>query len=220
MGIFDRVSRLIKSNANSAIDSLQDTAKEVEQLVLEMEEQRNRARKETAATMGQEKVARARLAAAERELPTWEQRAETAVRAGDDELAKEALSRAEHVRGQIAAAQKEVAECAAAAAAQQEALTRLEGRLREVKAKKGTIQAKVALGKQQGLSSGALDDFQRMADKIDDSESAGDAEEELAEVLGKKDSAAAAAVEAKLARLDGGDVDARLAALKRKLEEK
>ena len=219
MGIFDRVSRLIKSNANSALDGLQDTAKELDQLVLEMEESLKNARKETMAQMAAEKVARGRAAASDKEADKWEQRAEDAVRAGDDELAKEALARLTHMKQQAADSRREADEAARTVAVQQEGLQRLEARLREVKGRKGTIAAKLALGKQQGLSSGALDDFQRMADKIDDSESSGEAAQELAEALGDGKSTDGA-VEAKLARLDGGNVDSRLAALKRKMEEK
>ena len=59
MGIFDRVSKLIKSNTNSAIDKMQDTSKEVEQLVVEMEDQLRKARLETQKGMAAEKLSAA-----------------------------------------------------------------------------------------------------------------------------------------------------------------
>lgn len=218
MGIFDRFSRLIKSNATSAIDSLQDTAKEVDQLVLEMEQAQKRAQKETLEQMAAAKLARTRLEGAERELSLWEGRAEEAVRQADDELARQALLRAGEAREAVAGARRELQEATATTAAQQEALKRIDQRLREVKARKGTILAKVALGKQQGLRTGSLDDFDRMADRIEGSESSGEAEVELAEVLGR--GPADAQVDAKLARLDGAGVEDRLAALKKKIQEK
>jgi phage shock protein A len=221
MGIFDRFSRLVKSNANAAagaVGKLQDTGKEVEQLVIEMEEALRKARRETTESMAAHKLAENRVAAAEREVAQWDRRAEEAVRAGDDDLAREALARAGEKKTALADTRREALEAARTSAARQEGLKRLEAKLREVKARKGTIKAKVALGKQQGLSSDAMDEFERMADRIDDSESQGEAEGELAEVLGR--TPARAETEAKLARLDGGDVDSRLAALKKKLEDR
>ena len=218
MGIFDRFSRLIKSNANAALDGLQSTAKELDQLVIEMEEAQKRARRETVEQMAAEKLARTRVGTVERELSAWQRRAEEAVSRGDDHLAREALARAGEAEQTLASAQREVAAAAAAVAAQHEALKRLDVRLRDVKARKGTIQAKVALGRQQGLRADSLDDFERMAGRIDDSEHAGEAEAEMAEVLGR--SPRDAQVEARLAALDTGGVEDRLAALKKKMEGK
>lgn len=218
MGIFDRMSKLLRSNANSALDSLQDTSKEIDQLVLEMEEAEKRARRETMESMAAEKLARTRAAAAEKEIATWQRRAEEAVRQNDDDLARQALGKGEEAKATFAAMQRETAEAAATAAAQQEALKRLGLKLREIKARKGTIQAKVAVTKQQGLRADSLEEFERMAGKIDDSESQGEAQAEMADVLGN--SPARAEVEAKLALLDGGGVDDRLAALKKKMEDR
>jgi phage shock protein A len=93
VGIFDRFSKLIQSNATAAgnaVGGLQDPAKEVEQLVLDMEAALKKARGETQQSMAAEKLARNRLAAAERELPTWTARAEEALRQNDEDLAREA----------------------------------------------------------------------------------------------------------------------------------
>ena len=37
MGIFNRVRRLVSSNVNAAIDKMSDPAKEIDQLVIDME---------------------------------------------------------------------------------------------------------------------------------------------------------------------------------------
>src|SRR5262249_2631299 len=46
MGILDRISRLVSSNVNAAIDKMSDPGKQIDQLVIEMEEQLRAARKE------------------------------------------------------------------------------------------------------------------------------------------------------------------------------
>src|SRR5437762_2534457 len=93
MGIFDRVSKLIKSNANAAIDKMSDPSKDVEQLILEMEDALRAARGETTRGMAAEKLAAGRIADVEQKVAEWGRRAEEAVRQGDDELAREALAR-------------------------------------------------------------------------------------------------------------------------------
>src|SRR5438105_5137777 len=93
MGILGRLSTLIKSNLNDAIDGMQDPAKELDQMVRDMEDSTRAARSEVAACMGEEKRLQKRLEALDGEIKSWGDRAETAVRAGDDGLAKEALKR-------------------------------------------------------------------------------------------------------------------------------
>src|SRR5262249_22610916 len=93
MGILDRISGLIKSNLNAAIDHMSDPEKEIDQLILDMEEQVRRAQKEVRTTLANEKLQRQRVEELERSAASWEDRATRAVGAGDDALAKEALKR-------------------------------------------------------------------------------------------------------------------------------
>ena len=55
MGILDRISTLIKSNLNSAVDKMTDSGKQIDQLVREMEENQKKARLEVQSTLAQEK---------------------------------------------------------------------------------------------------------------------------------------------------------------------
>src|SRR5215467_11172931 len=93
MGILGRLSTLIKSNVNDLIDGMQDPAKEIDQMVRDMEESARQARTEVAQCMGEEKRLEKRLESIGGEIRSWQERAEMAVRAGDDGLAKEALTR-------------------------------------------------------------------------------------------------------------------------------
>ena len=93
MGILGRLSSLVKSNVNDVIDSMQDPAKEIDQMVRDMEESARQARTEVAQCLGAEKRLQKRVAELEAESAEWVKRAEMAVRAGDDALAKEALLR-------------------------------------------------------------------------------------------------------------------------------
>ena len=53
MGILGRLSSLIKSNVNDAIDSMQDPGKEIDQMVRDMEDYARQARAEVGLTVKQ-----------------------------------------------------------------------------------------------------------------------------------------------------------------------
>jgi phage shock protein A len=55
MSILARLSTLVKSNVNDLIDKMQDPAKEIDQLVLDMEDSVRQARGEVATCMAEEK---------------------------------------------------------------------------------------------------------------------------------------------------------------------
>src|SRR5215468_1876807 len=93
MGILGRLSTLIKSNVNDLIDGMQDPAKEIDQMVRDMEDSARQARTEVAQCMAEEKRLGKRIETIDAEIKTWQTRAETAVKSGDDGLAKEALAR-------------------------------------------------------------------------------------------------------------------------------
>src|SRR4029077_12556094 len=93
MGILGRLSSLIKSNVNDAIDSMQDPAKEIDQMVRDMEDSARQARTEVGQSLAEAKRLVRKVTELDGEIAQWQSRAETALRAGDDALAKEALKR-------------------------------------------------------------------------------------------------------------------------------
>ena len=56
MGILGRLSTLIKSNLNDAIDSMQDPGKEIDQMVRDMEDYARQARAEVGRSIADERV--------------------------------------------------------------------------------------------------------------------------------------------------------------------
>ena len=83
MRILGRLSTLIKSNLNEAIDSMQDPAKEIDQMVRDMEDSARQARTEVGQGIAEGKRLRRRIGDLESEAGEWQKRAETAVRAGE-----------------------------------------------------------------------------------------------------------------------------------------
>ena len=216
MGILGRLSTLIKSNVNDAIDGMQDPAKEIDQLVRDMEDSARQARTEVAQCMGEEKRLGKRVEGLDGEIKTWTDRAESAVRAGDDTLAKEALRRRGEKEGERAETQKALQEQSVYVDQLATALKALETRVKDVKLRQGTLREKARAAKGVSPLSGkttAFDDFERMSSKVDTVE----AEAGLAEELEGR-SAASVAAERKLDALAAdSSVDDALAALKKKL---
>jgi phage shock protein A len=210
------LSTLIKSNVNDAIDGMQDPAKEIDQMVRDMEDSARQARTEVATCMGEEKRLQKRIEAIDGEIKLWTDRAEKAVRVGDDNLAKEALRRRGEKEAERGETQKSLQEQGVYVDQLATALKALEARVKDVKLRQGTLRERARAAK--GVSplsnkTSAFDDFDRMSSKIDAVEAAASLGDEL-----DGRSAASAETERKLAALDAdSSVDDALAALKKKL---
>ncbi|MDB4967305.1 MAG: uncharacterized protein JWN44_2994 [Myxococcales bacterium] len=220
MGILDRISRLVSSNVNAAIDKMSDPGKEIEQLVIDMEQQLKKARQEVHTALAQEKRMRTRAEALAKTSREWEERAERAIRAGDDNLAKEALARKTQVDAEGQSATASLLESQSYAEQLTASLKQLEARITEVKGRKETLKAKARASRgKNSLGSAALDEFDRLNSKVD----AVDAEAELDDELAKArhEDVHSLEVERKLNDMSKTrDLDDRLAALKSKMEKK
>src|SRR5438046_237096 len=181
MGILGRLSTLIKSNVNDAIDSMQDPGKEIDQMVRDMEDYARQARAEVGRSIADERVLERKAQTLEGEIADWQKKAEMAVRAGDDGLAKEALSRKGEKEAERDETKKALQEAGVYADQLTAALKALEVRLKDVKLRQGTLKAK-ARGNRDGTMSAktsAFNDFERMSSRIDATEAEASLDEEL-----------------------------------------
>jgi phage shock protein A len=218
MSILDRLSTLVKSNVNDLIDKMQDPGKEIDQLVLDMEDSICQARAEVAASIAGEKRMAKQAEDLAAEAKAWEEHAAKAVQAGDDALAKEALRR----RAQKEADRLELEKAAAEQRVEVEKLTAglraLELRVKDVKLCQGTLREKARAAKGRSpVSTGtsAFADFERMSGKIDALEAEAGLSDELAGRTAEQ-----VASERKLEKLsEDKSLDDALAALKKKLSE-
>jgi phage shock protein A len=217
MGILGRLSTLIKSNVNDVIDGMQDPAKEIDQMVRDMEDSARQARSEVATVMAGEKQLQKRIESLAAEARSWEDRAAMAVRAGDDALAKEALLRKAQKETEKAEAEKSFQEQQVYVDQLTAGLRALEARVKDVKLRQGSLREKARASKRGsslGTGTSAFDDFERMSTKID----AVEAEASLGDELGGR-TASAVAAERKLDEMEKkSTVDDALAALKKKLD--
>jgi phage shock protein A len=93
MGIFDRLSSLIRSNINDLISSAENPEKMLNQIIVDMRTQLAKAKQQVAAAIADEKRLRDQVDAEYRETQEWERRAMLAVQEERDDLAKQALMR-------------------------------------------------------------------------------------------------------------------------------
>jgi phage shock protein A len=184
MGILGRLSTLIKSNVNDAIDSMQDPAKEIDQMIRDMEDSARQARTEVAQCMGTAKQQQKRVEALAAEAKTWEDHAMRAVQAGDDALAKEALRRKAEKDADRLEAEKALQEQRVYVDNLTTGLKTLESRVKDVKLRQGTLREKARATKKGGsptsVKTSAFEDFERMSGKIEAIEAASTIDDELA----------------------------------------
>src|SRR5579872_6240512 len=93
MGLFDRLSSLIKSNINDLISSAENPEKMLNQILIDMRSQLAKAKQQVAAAIADERRLRDQVDSEYKEGQEWERRAMLAVQEGRDDLAKQALLR-------------------------------------------------------------------------------------------------------------------------------
>ena len=93
MGLFDRLSTLLRSNINDLISSAENPEKMLNQILVDMRSQLAKAKQQVATAIADEKRLRDQADAERRESESWEKRAMIAVEQGRDDLAKQALVR-------------------------------------------------------------------------------------------------------------------------------
>ncbi len=199
MGVFDRISRLVRANVNDALDGAEDPEKMLEQLIRDMTDEIRQARGQVATMIAQEKELAADKSEADRNASEWQRRAELAVAQGKDDLAREALRRKRDSEENARIYGEQLT-------AQQTTVTRLKNQLQELDNKLGQMQSKrdalIARSRrakaQQQVSEtisnlpdgNAAGEFERFERRIRSTESKAAASAELAE-LGHDDEFAA-----------------------------
>ncbi|NJR62517.1 MAG: PspA/IM30 family protein [Cyanobacteria bacterium CRU_2_1] len=217
MGLFDRVSRVVRSNLNAAVSAAEDPEKILEQAIIDMQEDLVQLRQAVATAIASQKRVQQQHNQAQSESNSWEQRARLALQKGDENLAREALNR-KKVQAETAAALKaQLDQQSSTVDTLKRNLIALEGKISEAKTKKDMLRARAQAAKANeqlqktvgslGTSS-AMSAFERMEEKVLQMEARSQAASELA----------GADLESQFAQLESGsDVDAELSAMKAQL---
>jgi phage shock protein A len=190
MGIFDRLSTMLRSNINDLITRAENPEKMLNQLIVDMKGQLAKAKLQVASAIADEKKLQSDAENLKRQADDWERRAMLAVQEGRDDLAKQALMRYnEHLQGA-----QQLHETWLRHKAETEqlktALRQLNDQIEEAKRKKNILIARAKRAEAQqriqetmsGLSDkSAFESFDRMAEKIEATERKAIAAAELQE---------------------------------------
>ena len=190
MGIFDRLSTMLRSNLNDLISRAENPEKMLNQLIVDMKSQLAKAKQQVAAAIADEKKLQADAETERKQAAEWERRAMLAVNEGRDDLAKQALMRYnEHLQG-AQQLQETWLKQKADTESLKASLRQLNDKIEEAKRKKNILVARAKRAEAQqriqetmsGLSDkGAFESFERMTEKIEATERKALAAAELTE---------------------------------------
>ena len=179
MGLFDRLSSLIKANLNDLISKAEEPEKLLEQSILDMRSQLAKAKQQVAAAIADEKRLRDQAEQEAKQSQEWEQRAMLAIQQNRDDLARQALMRQQE-HGEHAEALQRTWQTHSAETEKLKSLLRdLNDKIEEAKRKKNLLLARARRAEAQqriqntmsGLSEkSAFEAFSRMEEKIEQNE--------------------------------------------------
>ncbi len=179
MGIFQKLSTVLKSNINDLIARAENPEKMLNQIILDMRDQLAKAKREVAAAIADERKLRAQLDDEVKQTRDWEHRAMLAVKEGRDDLAKQALIRQQEHAQRAATIDQTWTAQAQETEKLKGSLRQLNDKIEEAKRKRNLLIAKQKRAQAQkrihetmsGLSdTSAFEAFNRMAEKIEESE--------------------------------------------------
>ena len=93
MGLFDRVSRVVKANLNAIVSGAEDPEKILNQTIEDMREDLVELRQATAKAIASEKNMERKYQQADERVREWQRKAQTALKHGEEGLARQALVR-------------------------------------------------------------------------------------------------------------------------------
>jgi phage shock protein A len=212
---------LLRSNINDVITRAENPEKMLTQILEDMRGQLAKAKQEVAVAIADERKLRVQVDEEQRQATDWEQRAVLAVREGRDDLAKQALIRHQEHTERASMLEGTWRRQAAETEKLKESLRQLNDKIEEAKRKRNLLVAKQKRAQAQrrihetmaGLSDrSAFEAFDRMAEKIEDSERKALAAAEVTETLSGD------SLEKQFAQLESVDsVDQKLLALKERM---
>ena len=222
MGIFTKLSTVIKSNINDLISRAENPEKMLNQIILDMRDQLAKAKREVAAAIADERKLKSQLDADVKQARDWQHRAMLAVKEGRDDLAKQALIRQKEHTERAQVLQSTWNSHSSETEKLKGSLRQLNDKIEEAKRKRNLLVAKQKRAVAQrrihetmsGLSdTSAFEAFNRMADKIEDEERKTLAHAEVTEAISGD------TLETEFLRLESGgaggaDVEDLLLALK------
>jgi len=195
MGIFQRLSDILKSNVNDLIDRAEDPEKMVKQIIIDMQKELNNSTQALGKAVASERIAKKQYDQAAKSAD-WESKAKAAIAAGDEELAKKALAnkvKADKDTAQYKEMYDTISQQTETIRTQVEVL---KSKLEEAKSRQAMLIARSQMADTQKAlanatggfdSSSASEKFSRMEEKIERKEAEAQAFADIASDTGSND---------------------------------
>jgi len=198
MGILSRMSRIIKANLNEVLDRAENPEKMLAQCISDMEDSLREAKEGIVRAMADEKKLERQLAEAQEMERRWYQKAQQAVGEGNEALAREALRKRQLYSRLLKDYEEELAQQREDIASLKVSYSELQDKLKEarerrrtiltrqdrVRAESATTAARRTSRADAVFNTRAFDEFDRLANKVEDFDTLTKAQRELDEELG------------------------------------
>jgi phage shock protein A len=223
MGIFKRLSDVVKANINDLISKSENPEKMLNQMLIDMNEHLIESKKGVASSIADEKRLERQMKENLSKAKEWENKAMIALKAGKEDLAKQALLRKQEYTNYHNELKPQWEAQHAAVTKLKDSLRALQQKIEEASRKKNILIARAKRADttkkiQQTMGSmknnNAFDVFDRMSEKVDKLESEADALAELEDMSADGD------LEAQFKELEssGSSADLLLEELKAKMD--
>ncbi len=175
MGLFDRISRVVRSNLNDMVSKAEDPEKILEQTLIDMQEDLVQLRQAVAQAIASQKRSQQQYNQYQSQVNQWLSRAQLALQKGDETLAREALQRKKSYEDQANTIKLTLDQQTAQVDTLKRNLIQLESKISEAKTKKNMLKARAQAAKAneqlQGMigginTSGGMAAFERMEEKV------------------------------------------------------
>lgn len=220
MGLFDRISRVVKASFNALVSEAEDPERVLEQAVAEMQDELIQLRQAVAQAIATQKRTERQCNQAKATADEWYRRAELALQAGDEALARDALTRRKSYQETAQLMQSQIEQQTTIVQKLKRDMVTLESKIADARTRKDLYiaRARSAQASQrlhamldQMNPQGAMQSFERMEQKV----AALEAQSAAIAELGQDD------LERRFAALEqGSEIEADLATLKRRLSPK
>jgi len=189
MGVFQRLSDLLKSNVNDLIDRAEDPEKMVKQIIIDMQTELTKATQNYGKAKASERLAEKKYLESQKISADWEAKAKMALAKGDQDLAKQALARKVKADEDLNNYKEMYESISAQTDAIGDQVEVLRAKLEEAKSRQAMLiarsqmaETKKNLAKAAGGFDGnsSMEKFQKMEEKIERKEAEADAFTEIA----------------------------------------
>lgn len=176
MNIGQRFTLFVKGSFNSLLDSVEDPERSLHQLVLDMEEQLELAKRAAAQAMANEERLEQRIGGLEQEMASWDEAAQRSLAHGRETDTRHALKRSENaarqvqeLRRQLALQQKDTEDIRGSVTRLHEQIEGARSRLQLLQAKMRQGEARRAMGQaMRGVQKVHLmSEFDRLGERVE-----------------------------------------------------